>query len=662
MASRNSIASALLGAGKKGGPSIAALSPLAQSNSQGFDINRPYGNNLAREHDTFHSGAMGPLAPIMPTGLDEPDPVSGRPPQRRFQYPVGWNMNMGQPGSEGLKLASFATLRQFADTYSIARICIERRVAEVCGLKWDIVPTQEAELKMHGDESLRTDWEERKAKIVKFFKTPDSDRAKYPTFDSWLAALLEDVCVIDAVAVHVRSTRSPRGGLFGSGVASLDLIDGSTIRPMLDIHGATPQPPNVAYQQYLWGVPRSDMLSMIEQDDIESDAVPRQEFRQDQLMYLRYRPRNWTPYGLSMCEQALMPIAIGLARQQWQWDYYQEGSIPGQFVTAGPDISTPQQVRQLQDALNAMAGDVGQKHKIVVLPPGSATKDQKQINLADQSDPWITACVTMAFGLNNLDLGIIPQITSSISSVEIREMPGADTDPAMMKRLTPLVEWLKAVLFDKVIQELFKQDDMQWSWGLAQEGTDKSNEIEQHIEQIKYGMESVDEGRIAVGRAPWGLPETSTPMAWTATGPIPLATLTSETGETDVRPWSSPTGRKPTDAELNSPSHAGAGGQGKADPAKIPAQQAAGQAKPAAPAPKPPAFEAKPAPPSAKKSFEVEMGVLGRYLRKGRDLAKFVPTVTSQEALEAGLGLENPEEAILAIRKVMEPVLEESNS
>jgi hypothetical protein len=75
--------------------------------------------------------------------------------------------------------------------------------------------------------------------------------------------LLEDMLVIDAVTIYPRFTR-------GGSLYSLDVIDGSTITPLVGEDGRSPEPPDPAFQQVLHGVPAAD-------------------FSSDELLYL---PRN----------------------------------------------------------------------------------------------------------------------------------------------------------------------------------------------------------------------------------------------------------------------------------------------------------------------------------------------------------------------------------
>src|ERR1035437_5813496 len=156
-----------------------------------------------------------------------------------------------------------------------------------------------------------------------------------------------------------------------------------------------------AYQQYLWGVPRSEYLAIMTDADLETmaadladagiddDVEPVQEYKADQLLYLPRLPRINSPYGFGPVEQALIPLTLGMLRQNYLLDFYGEGSIPGTFVIAGTQYVTPAQQRQLQDTLNAIAGDTAWKHRIIVLPPGSKSDPQKNMDGQFQLDQVI---------------------------------------------------------------------------------------------------------------------------------------------------------------------------------------------------------------------------------------------------------------------------------
>jgi Phage portal protein len=398
-------------------PLVASYGEWTSGRSQGTHADLP------RDAATFLSGMFGPLAPIRTIPVDTPDPGEDRPQPRRRQYPIGWDMPMGMPGTEGWgKLADFTTLRTLADLYSVARACIDLRKAELRGIGWDIALTKTAAKALRGSTSGMADFAKRRDAAVKFFRRPDP---VYADFSSWFDTILEEIFVTDALAIYVQPALSKTKGLLGSHVGALDLIDGALIRPMVDVRGGPPPPPNPAFQQFLYGVPRVDLMTLLLGEDNPDHEGLVAEYAGDQLMYLPYNQRTWTVYGQAPIERAIIPVMTGLNKQGYQLNFFQEGSIPGLFVSPGDPMMTPAQIRELQDALNALAGDQAWKHKIIVLPGGSKVDPQKPVPLADQFDEIIMTQVCMAFQVMPMELGISPRVSSTQSTGAANQMAKA---------------------------------------------------------------------------------------------------------------------------------------------------------------------------------------------------------------------------------------------
>lgn len=599
-------------------PLAGGASPLVQQYQQ-WIAGSAYGPALPRPAAEFLTGAFGPLAPIQPVPIDAPEDGQERPEPRRWEYPVGWNMPIGVPGTEGLKLASFDTLRTYADLYSVARQCIQIRKDEVTGLGWDIQMTTEAEKAARGDRQAHRDFQERRQKALKFFAKPDPNYADYA---SWLNAVLEDVFVIDALSLYLHPARGKGSGLLGSNLAALDVIDGSTVRPLVDLRGSTPAPPAVAYQQYLWGVPRSDLMAIAANDDVnQMQEALVAEYRGDQLLYLPYTRRTWTPYGFGPVERCVLPLVTGLMRQKYAYDFFQEGSIPGVFVTPTDTTLTANQVREMQDALNAMAGDPAWKHKIVVLP-GKADP-MKPITLADQYDEVVMGQVAMAFDIKPEELGVMMGRSS-------RSMQDQQKSTEVRPSLRPLMRWLKANVFDRVLRDVCGQGDMQWSWeGMDADATQA--QVATLKDQVMVGFASIDEARQELGRMPWGLPMTSDPGILTATGFVPLGSIDPETG-------------KPLDTQpAQQPSQSPAAGNAPAGPGR--------PAGPAAPLPPSSGTDSasrggtplhdgsqaavQPAGKVPQKAMASELDALRRHLHKGRQISTWSTRYLPAHALAA---------------------------
>lgn len=521
-----SAAAALAMSGTRTGPGVAqssALSPLVQSYNQ-FS----YGQRVAqlpRDPQTFTQGAFGPGDPTWPMPIDQPDEGSGMPLPRRWQYPVFWNLPIGIPGTEGLKLANFQTLRSMGSAYSIARVCINKRVNEIKDLEWDIVPTPDAAKDIQGSDTARADWETRAAKMKEFWMRPDrSVDSPYDSYAGWISALVEDLIVCDATALYPHTARGGKGkGLFNSSVSSLDLLDGTTIRPMVDLNGGRPPIGQPAYQSYAWGVPRVDLTALARGDDLDDLPELMDEYTTSQLQYLKTHDLTYNPYGLSCVESVLLPIELGLARQNGQLQWYTEGSVPYMTVVPGEQlIQSPQQVRQLQNALNSIAGDQGWKQKIVVLPPGSKAEPIKPNPIADQFDEFVISIVTMGFEMTPFDIGITPRVAAVQSTAQSKQISQVNQQGGSA-RASELANWLSDHVFNYWIQEVFGQKDMCWSWTGIEPEEDMDKVLDQVIQKISYGLLSIDGGCEALGMDGWGLDETTVPLAWTAQGPVTLA-------------------------------------------------------------------------------------------------------------------------------------------
>jgi hypothetical protein len=106
---------------------------------------------------------------------------------------------------------------------------------------------------------------------------------KVNTWEQWQRQLLDDMFVIDAPCLYKCLDR--KGRLY-----SLDLIDGATIKILLDDSGRRPFPPDPAYQQVIKGLPATNYTS-------------------DELLYLMHNPRSHKVYGRSHVEQVLLTVA-----------------------------------------------------------------------------------------------------------------------------------------------------------------------------------------------------------------------------------------------------------------------------------------------------------------------------------------------------------------
>jgi hypothetical protein len=486
-----------------------------------------YGPFLPRPSRTFTDGAFGPMSPIQPVPVDTPPPGGEFPDPRWWQPRVGWNLPT-LPRTEGLSLASFDTLYTLSNKYSVARRCIELRKEEIRGLEWQIELTTKAAKAYQGDHKAMRDFGERAALATRFFKHPDPD---FFSFSMWLDALLEEIFVYDALCLIMRPKygKGLGRGLLGSDLDSIRLVSGPTVRPLLDMHGGKPRPPAPAYQQYLFGVPRSDYQTVITGSDIDDYGLAGAEvnkFRADTMLYAPLVTRRETPYGFPPVEQALLPIISGLQKQEYQLDFFTEGTIPGCYISPGDPNMTPTQIRELQDALNGIAGDPAYHLKVIVLPPGSKVEPQRAVDLADTFDTLVQTQVTMAFDVTPDELGLLPNIGSpgagGGANASAVRFGATGRDAKTRKSTKPLLLFLTDI-FNYVLQDICGQADMKFAFEGLQDDEDKQAITSLGVEQVQNGIASIDEVRERLDMPPWGLSETSEPVVFTAQGPIPFS-------------------------------------------------------------------------------------------------------------------------------------------
>ena len=348
---------------------------------------------------------FGPQQPISPMA---PPSVEGR----QFDYRTGINVNIQPKVTEGTGV-SYQQLRVLADALDLLRLVIETRKDQVAAQEWKIVAK---EGKTVSDTVL--------ASIETTFRqpTPEYD------WDMWLRMLLEDMFVLDAIAIYPRMTR-------GGGLYSLDLIDSATIKRVIDDSGRTPIAPDPAYQQILKGVPAVDYTT-------------------DDLIFRVRNPRTNRMYGYSPVEQIMMTINISLRRQLTQLQYFTEGNIPEAFASV-PDTWNPDQVAQFQAYFDSLlSGNTAARSRLKFLPiDSSKIKETRDPALKDMFDEWLARIVCYAFNV---------PVTAFVKETN-RATAGTAKETAAAEGLFPILAWIKR-LIDHIIVTRLGNNDAEFSW------------------------------------------------------------------------------------------------------------------------------------------------------------------------------------------------------
>ncbi|QDD62655.1 phage portal protein (plasmid) [Herbaspirillum seropedicae] len=403
-------------------------------------------------------GPMQPLAPVV--GQQEQPSVVGR----QFDYPVGFNVQTTPRQNEPI---SFAQMRALADGYDVMRLVIETRKDQMAKMKWKIRPR---------DKKAKPD--DRCKMVSDFLAMPDKEH----TWDEWLRMLLEELFVTDAPTLYVRPT-------LGGDVFALEPIDGATIKRVLDEHGRTPQPPEVAYQQILKGVPAVD-------------------YTREELIYRPRNVRTHKVYGYSPVEQVIMTVNIALRRQLHQLQYYTEGNIP-EALASVPANWNPDQIKQFQQYWDwLLEGDTAERRHLKFIPDGVKYIETKSQSLKDEYDEWLARVVCFAFSI----------APTPFVKQQNRATAGTAHEQSLQEGLIPIMNWVKG-LMDYVVVQVFQFPDLEYAWD-EEEALDLVEQADIQDKKIRNGSLTINEARAHDGLEP--VEGGDQPVIFTASGVIRL--------------------------------------------------------------------------------------------------------------------------------------------
>ncbi|MCL2656823.1 MAG: phage portal protein [Betaproteobacteria bacterium] len=387
-------------------------------------------------------GPQEPLPPMAPKAQQAS--IAGR----QFDYPIGFNLWTKPRQQEAI---SFEQMRGLADACDVLRLVIETRKDQVEKMQWQIVPRDDA--KQPDDRCKR---------ITDFLLTPDREH----DWNTWLRMVLEDLLVIDAPAVYPCFTR-------GGELYSLEPVDGSTVKRVLDVSGRTPLPPDPAYQQILKGVPAIN-------------------YTREELIYRPRNVRTHKVYGFSPVEQIIATVNLALRRQMHVLEYYTAGTVPDALVSVPKEWSA-QQIADFQKYWDLMLeGDSAQKRKLKFVPDGMGVTLTKEALLKDEFDEWLARIVCFAFSI------------SPTPFIKQQNRATADNATAQAREegLAPVQNWI-AALINTVISapHLFNAPDLRFAWK-EEDSEDPLTQAQVNQIYVTCKVLHPDEVRADLGREP----------------------------------------------------------------------------------------------------------------------------------------------------------------
>jgi hypothetical protein len=411
------------------------------------------------------AGATGPHptpGALPPIEQGESDPI-------QFQFPWGNNLQYTPRTGYG---SPFSTLRSLAATSPEIFMCIQVRKDQMSALEWDIAPRDKH------DKSETT--AKRIAEARAFFAKPD----KVTPLKSWLQTAVDEILTIDALSIYKRRTR-------GGSVYGYEIIDGATIKPLLDSHGKTPLPPEKAYRQIIYGAPMrgGDMST-------------------EELMYCIKNPRVWTPYGMSPTEAVLLIVSAALNRTMYNLSYYVKGNIPEALVGA-PDSWNPKQIQQFMTYWNAvMKGDPTNRSglRFVTETMAKNVHEFRKPDFTTSWELWLLKVICACFGVTPSEIGFTDDVNRATSHTQ--------GDVNERRGIKPTANFLKGI-FDAILATDLGFADLETVYS-GSEGQHQLQQAQVDEIHLRTGIKSLDELRTRNGDPAIG----AGPAVLTAMGPV----------------------------------------------------------------------------------------------------------------------------------------------
>jgi hypothetical protein len=386
------------------------------------------------------------------------------------------------------------TLKKAAES-PVFRNCIEIRKTAISTLDWTVRVSArflERESKNTGqakhviERGIRDKYKADIDRGLDFWEMPD--RKNGHDFASWISLLLEEQLTWDAMAIYPHKT-------YGGDLLGLWIVDGSTIKVLLDETGGRPEPPGPAYQQIMYGFPRDEFTA--DTVDIDGKKLVPGALDSTQLIYERWVKRSYSPYGFGPTEQALLDGLLWNKRFSWMVSEYTEGAQPAAWLlNKGQTDWTPQQLIEYERVLNDhLAGQTAERMRNRLLPVGIEPDNNKQIpeRYRPDYDLFILKLVLAHFDVDISEYGFTEQ--GGLGSTGYHE---GKADLQYRKGTLPTSRKLQALLTRISNNQLGLPPELEFAFlGLEDEDEAAADEVAGN--RVKSGRMTLNEDRARQG-------------------------------------------------------------------------------------------------------------------------------------------------------------------
>ena len=421
------------------------VQPPPQKRQANTNTSKPsmggYSSSSQTWPDFNGQGSFSPGNPIMPiTDITPTGP-------RIFPYQIGYNLASGPRVTEQ---NSFATLRSYAGQYEVIKLCEQVWFDGMRSLEPMVVPRPDLLDEGQDDSQYRAD----ARKYEEWF----ADLGGFMPIHDAVCAAIKDQLEIDAVAWYPRRTR-------GGGIYALELLDGSTIKPLLDERGRLPEPPVPAYEQYVYGLP----VGLYTTEDI---------------IYLKETHRTESTYGEARAEKFLLRVQQAIRKEQRDLARLTAGNLPPGIVEVPGDAAnwTPDDLLAYQKMWNARyaGNDVERSQAKVALPGTKYSKiDEDPIDMT--TDRYLMNIGVGIFGVTLSDISFVEDVNRANGKVQLSVTARRTMRPTALRY---------AGMFTRIISTFFRDPRFIFTWKGLEEAEDFNAMATAHIGLVGAQIES----------------------------------------------------------------------------------------------------------------------------------------------------------------------------
>ncbi len=382
--------------------------------------------------DVFTGRPFSPGQPFTPS--TSPREQHGGP--RSYNYRTAQNM-VYQPRHEFDDLTPFDELRNFVRLYPVASICVKKIVEGISRLEWSI-KTKNKEKQSQYEKDGVID------QITAFFEKP----SELDYFDTWIKKLLRDVLEIDAFCLYPQRARNGK-------LISLEVIDGATIKPIIDDRGRV-----LAYQQIVYGVPGSNYIryGLDNLDEILPMPFPGLDGSElpQELIYLPVNARSDNPYGIAAVEMVIMAVNMALRKQSFDLSYFTDGNIPEMLLSPPEGMMNVDQVEEFETWFNdVLAGNDTARRRAKFLAWNAQPTILKPFVYDTALDQWMLKLTCAAYGVTPSEIGFTDDVNRATSE--------GQENVQFRGGIKPIAQWLAPIL-KQIIRLEFGYSDLEFVW------------------------------------------------------------------------------------------------------------------------------------------------------------------------------------------------------